>query len=574
MNLRKLRLFFHAIRYTRPHQLMHRLRLMVKRKVLARLAGRSWINRTAHADPNSLPWRDDAPRTVLPPRRRSVKSVSEDGRITLEFLNRARDLGQPIDWRPQELRTGTRLWLLNLHYHEFLEGLEPHQAAAVMLDWVERVTPFDPGYWLDNWNSYSLSIRVVVWMQQLSSRELPFDEFQRSRLQGSLIAQLRFLRKNLELDIGGNHLIKNIKALLWARSALRGPEAEAWGQLGEGLLDRELSEQVLPDGMHYELSPTYHNQVFADLIDCYTVLPDGPRRVALGVTLDRMAQLCADFRHPDGGVSLFNDGGLYFAYAPDDCLEAWASLRGHRPEPRALFAVPDAGYYGLRHQTPHGEQLVVMDCAELAPTFLPAHGHGDALAFEWSVDNQRIFVDAGVYEYNPGDQRAYSRATSSHNTVNLDGIDQSEFWKAFRVGRRAHITRCDYRPDADLPGFTLTGAHDGYRHLPGAPVHQRKLSAAPDRLRIVDRVIGGDGQRVEAAFLLHPECTVELRPNRCVVRRGTTTVCLQSEAEFEIDDATWHPDQGIATKTICLRLACGQAPCESTVDLVVERDHS
>ena len=27
-----------------------------------------------------------------------------------------------------------------------------------------------------------------------------------------------FLRNNLELDIQGNHLIKNIKALLWASS--------------------------------------------------------------------------------------------------------------------------------------------------------------------------------------------------------------------------------------------------------------------------------------------------------------------------------------------------------------------
>ena len=571
MNLRQLRLLGHAVRYTRPHQLAHRLKLMLKRKALARLASRRMIERTAHADARVLRWRADAPKPLLPPRRRLVSSVSATGEITLNFLNRRRALGEPIDWRPEDLKVGTRLWLLNLHYHEFLEGLDESAAAAVMLDWIERVRPFDPGYWLDNWNSYSLSIRVVVWMQQLAARDLPFDDTQRSRVQGSLIAQLRFLRKNLELDIGGNHLIKNIKALLWSRAALEGPEAEAWGEMGDRLLDRELAEQILPDGMHYELSPTYHNQVFADLIDCYTALPDGERRVRLRDLLDRMAQVCVDFRHPDGGVSQFNDGGLYFAYTPDECLDAWGAVRSARPTAQQLFALPSAGYYGLRCCGAHGEQLVVVDCAELAPTFLPAHGHGDALALEWSVGGKRIFVDAGVYEYNPGERRAYSRATSSHNTVSLDGEDQSEFWKAFRVGRRAHITRCEHRPDPERTGFNLIGAHDGYSRMAGRPLHEREVSAAQDELQIVDRIVGGSGQRAEARLLLHPDCLVELQPGGCLIRNGNISIELKTTAAASIEEASWHPDQGIDVPTKRLKFSLGVAPCEGRIDIKVLR---
>lgn len=563
MNLKKAQLLYHSMRYTRPHQLFNRLALQLKRKTLVRLATPALIERTAMTDATELALSAHPPRAQLAPRRHLVKSL--DNGIELNFLNRVRPLRGAdgrIDWRPEELKTGTRLWLLNLHYTEFLEALPGEQAGRVVLDWIEQVKPFEPGYWLDNWNSYSLSIRVVVWMQLLAAGELGLDAEERARVDGSLIAQLRFLRKNLELDICGNHLIKNIKALLWAAAYFDGEEARRWGETGLQLLQREVDEQVLADGMHYELSPTYHNQVFADLIDCYTALPAGAARDQLGQTLDQMAQLCADFRHPDGGVSLFNDCGLYFAYKADECLAAHRALRDKRVEPQRQIALQTSGYYGLRD----GDDLFLLDCAELAPDYLPAHGHGDALAFEWSVAGQRVFVDAGVFEYNPGPKRAYSRATSAHNTVNLDGEDQSEFWKAFRVGRRAHITRCDYRAGAD--GFELTGSHDGYTRLPGSPLHTRRFAVTPQRVEICDEISGGAGQRAQAVLLLHPDARVErLNDSRVLVVAGAARVELEASAAIAVEPASWHPDQGIDLPTQKLCVDYGAAPCRGSLTL-------
>ncbi len=565
MNLKKAQLLYHSMRHTRAHQLFFRFALLAKRKFRVRTASQALIERTAMADPNSLALAALPPKPTLAPREYLVKSL--DKGIELNFLNRVRSLRNAdgsIDWRPEELKTGTRLWLLNLHYTEFLEGLPPEEAGRVMLDWVAQVKPFEAGYWLDNWNSYSLSIRVVVWMQQLSARELGLSEPEKQRIKGSLIAQMRFLRKNLELDIGGNHLIKNIKALLWASAFFEGKEAERWGLLGSQLLAREVDEQILADGMHYELSPTYHNQVFADFLDCYTVLPDGQTRDRLGLTLDTMAQLVADFRHPDGGVSLFNDCGLYFAYSADACLAAYASLREHTPDPQQHVALPTSGYFGLRE----GSDLFLIDCAELAPTYLPAHGHGDALSFEWSVDGQRIFVDPGVYEYNPGPKRAYSRATSAHNTVNLDGEDQSEFWKAFRVGRRARISTCEYQVTES--GFKLSGAHDGYTRLAGKPVHERRFEVTRQRIQIVDRITGGSGQLAQAVLLLHPEATVEqLDENTVKINAAKAVVQVSASAPIHVDTASWHPDQGIDLSTQKLRIDYGNAPCQG--ELVLEK---
>lgn len=529
-----------------------------------RIANPAMIERTAMVSPKSVGLHPSPPQGKLKERTHNVKTL-ENG-IELQFLNRVRQLRKSdgsIDWRPEELKTGTRLWLLNLHYTEFLEGLPADEAGRVILDWIRQVKPFEQGYWLDNWNSYSLSIRVVVWMQQLAARDLVINMDEKDLIKGSLIAQIRFLRKNLELDICGNHLIKNIKALLWASAFFDDKESEQWSALGLHLLRRELKEQILADGMHFELSPTYHNQVFADLLDCYTAMKDTPERNSLGHLLDKMAQVSIDFCHPDGGVSLFNDCGLYFAYTTEDCLSAYEKLRNKSVSPKQHIALEKSGYYGLRSNN----DLFLVDCAELAPKYLPAHGHGDALSFEWSINGQRIFVDAGVYEYNPGTKRAYSRATSSHNTVNLDGKDQSEFWKAFRVGRRAHISYCNYK--VTKKGFKLTGSHDGYTRLAGTPIHTRRFDVAQDTVTIEDEIRGGNGQLVQAVLLLHPDMKVKhTGKNKLLVYSARLEVEITASAPIKQETSNWHPDQGMTYLTTKLTINYGTAPCQGKIRIV------
>ena len=71
-----------------------------------------------------------------------------------------------------------------------------------------------------------------------------------------------FLRRHLEFDVGGNHLIKNLKALA-GLAVLFGDERTLDRTLN--LLSRQLAVQVLPDGGHFERAPAYHCQVLADL---------------------------------------------------------------------------------------------------------------------------------------------------------------------------------------------------------------------------------------------------------------------------------------------------------------------
>lgn len=80
-------------------------------------------------------------------------------------------------------------------------------------------------------------------------------------------AEARWLRKRLEIHLLGNHLWANAKALVFGGTFFEGDEADAWRQKGLALIRRELDEQILADGGHFERSPMYHAIVLEDLLD-------------------------------------------------------------------------------------------------------------------------------------------------------------------------------------------------------------------------------------------------------------------------------------------------------------------
>lgn len=586
--LTRLRLLYHSLRHTRPGQLWARLRLMAMRKASvlgARLglAPRGWYRAPAPAE--RLP---ADPRGPLFPGAEAVARPLLGLPATIDLVGTPFTLAAGMEWHPPALERGTRLELLNLHYMEYLPGLSVAARTQVVLDWIERNPPLRRGYWKDDWNSYALSIRVVVWMDLLSAGGLDVEPAQRTHVLQSLAAQLRFLAKNVESDIGGNHLIKNIRALVRGGRLFEGPEADGWLRLGARLLERELTEQVLPDGMHFELSPSYHLQVLGDLLDTRRALAplvDGPLRAVrerLDEVLGRMLKVAASVTHPDGLPSLFADGGLHMTHSTAALLRAWALHGPRTPVPQAAegcWSLPHAGYYGLRQ----GDDLLLVDCGPVGAAHLPAHGHGDALSFEWTVGGARVAVDAGVAEYHAGPLRAYSRSTRAHNTLTLDDQDQSEFWSAFRVARRAQARVEAWSGDGASP-FRLVGSHDGYARGAGAPVHRRTFEAGPGRLSVVDEVLGGSGQEAVARLLLGPEVQVHLEPAGSRVRgallsvqtpaegalRGCTLhLRLMTTADLSVEPGVWMPDFGRRQEVQRLVLRYGKAPCRGEFTLTI-----
>ncbi len=551
MTFGRVRLVATSIRHTKPRQLVARTRLQLKRRA------HRWTHglRAAMSSANGcqLTVTGAPPSAIFAPRSHLVSRV--DHTTVLLLANLKWTLSTPMDWHPAALAVGTRLEKLHLHYMEYLEAVGDAQFEAIVMDWIRGNPPYREEYWLDNWNSYALSIRVTVWMQQYARRRDTLSAATRAAMETSIAAQLRFLERNLERDIGGNHLLKNVKALLWASRFFLGGQASAWQRLGDRLLAEELDEQILPDGFHFERSPSYHAQAFADLLECRALVGHADTRVRLDHVLRQMAHIVADTAHPDGHPSLFNDGGLHMTYSPAELLRAYASLSGEAVGARGSFAFKDAGYFGIRD----GQDLVIADCGRVGPDHLPAHAHGDILSFEWSVGGHRVVVDAGVSEYNPGKWRRYARSTRAHNTVTVGDQDQCEFWKAFRVGRRANVTLHHY---SDVDGLTLDGSHDGFTHLDAAPVHRRQLKATAGRVEVRDIVTGGAGQPVVSRLLLHPGLQVRRCAQGIEIVNRSVQVTLATSHPISIDQAWWCPDFNVRIPTIQVSLQYGDAPCE------------
>ena len=326
-------------------QIFARFYLMAKRYLFSFFANLAPFKSLKETKIYNLKNKNSLPKPIF---KKRFKSIISSEPLELCFLNKSIKFSSPIDWHKKELKEGTRLWLLNLHYMEFLEGLSEEQAIKYMINWIDSNPKFEKEYWLDSWNSYSLSIRVVVWMQILAQRKNNIDDELYQKIISSIYEQIIFLRNNIELDIQGNHLIKNIKALLWASSFFDDKFSDQFYNQGIKLLKEELSKQVLDDGMHFELSPAYHCQVFADLLECSTLLREDQNKNLLKAKLSKMADCLNALTHTDGEISLFGDGGIDMTYSPQECINIYSNLFNLEPKFKNTINLPSAGYYGLK----------------------------------------------------------------------------------------------------------------------------------------------------------------------------------------------------------------------------------
>ncbi len=181
------------------------------------------------------------------------------GENRFRFLNQDGGVTGPQDWNDS---ARDKLWLYNLHYFDDLCAEDAagrnHWHEALIRRWIDENQPGTG----NGWEPYPLSLRIVNWIRYgLNGNVLPKNATQ------SLAVQARYLRKTIEWHLLGNHLFANAKALLFAGAWFEGREADDWLAEGSRILLRELEEQILPDGGHFELSPMYHVIILEDVLD-------------------------------------------------------------------------------------------------------------------------------------------------------------------------------------------------------------------------------------------------------------------------------------------------------------------
>jgi uncharacterized heparinase superfamily protein len=409
------------------------------------------------------------------------------------------------------------LWRFHLYYWDWAWALESAGwgtsargvFGALWSSWHAAVMPGrGPA-----WQPYPAALRA--WTFCGLYRALASGSQFEGPLRAELAALAGFLRRNLETDVGGNHLIKNLKALV-GLAVFFGDDRLLARALGR--LRRQLDVQVLPDGGHYERAPAYHCQVLGDLVDIARLLRAVGRDEQEGLPekIAAMRRWLGLVLSPGGDVPLLNDG---FPVSAELLAELAPPPRPDGP----LQVLPDTG---LALATAGGWHLLA-DIGPPCPRELPAHAHADTLSCLVHVDDAPLLIDTGTSTYAAGPVRDRERSTSAHNTLEVGHRDSTEVWGAFRAGRRARVRGVAAHVD---PGYvtntgqdtvTVEAAHDGYRGLPGRPVHHRRWALRPDELRVDDTVTGEGRHDIVVRWHLAPGSRLRLIPGGAVVTRGT-----------------------------------------------------
>lgn len=457
------------------------------------------------------------------------------------------------------------VWELSRHHHLTLmatafyvsrDGRYAECVAQHLRSWW-RENPFLSGvHWI---SGIELGLRLIAWIwvrRLLDDWRLSPNLFEGNAV---FLQQLHHHQEFLATfqshgSSANNHLLAEAAALF--ASACAFPyfrESADWRAQAARVLKREIPRQTFSDGLNRELATAYHGFV---LELCLVAALEGEavgqslgREVwsriqsmadALAAILDARGQaprqgdsddgIVLLLDHPDDrkSASLLSTAEVLFGacswwprFAREDLrTPLWTALTkprgalGDRPKCRPCI-FPEAGMVLLRDRCGESDEIWCR-CDHGPHGYLStaAHAHADALSIEVRYGGIDILADPGTYcYYGDPEWRAYFRSTLGHNTLSLDGTDQSISGGPFLWLTHARSDLISVGGLDDGPVAEWMASHRGYERLRPSAVHQRRvrLERAARRL-VVEDVIESDGDHAcKLAFHLGPAVQCRLK---------------------------------------------------------------
>ena len=513
-----------------------------------------------------------APRPVFCVIEQSYRNraVAEDacaGRFT--HIGITLELGVEPDWLSRDLPADEE-W--RIEWSKFYYGLDLAQALRetgdhkylrswerLVRSWIDQVpvgldTSDVTGRRVQNW--------VYAWNLFASS---PGFTGLAEGLEGQIIAsiaqQIDHLRNRLTPE--RNHRTLELYALFITALAL--PEVDRDG----GLLDfaitelhRNLMTDIRPDGVHRESSTHYHMTVLRSFLGAREnarrfglALPDG-----YDERLKRACEFAAHCHRPDGMIPALSDSdtGSYkdllelaasIFSRPDFLYVATAGERGVVPRKR-FASFPDGGYFTERSGWGEGpysfgdERYLIFDCGPLGDG---GHGHYDLLNVEIAAQGRPLIIDPGRYTYSEQapNWRRWFKSTAAHNTVTVDGLDQTPYRRGKPKGQ---IAQGRFIKRLSAPGFDVLC---GEATSPAYEViHTRRIFfIAGEYWIIADRLHGTRPHRFDLRFHLSPESeggvVIEEQGDNRVARTEECALVFHSVSEINVEQGWYAPAYGI-----------------------------
>jgi hypothetical protein len=474
--MNKIYLFISTIKYLKFTQIFFRIYYLIRLKI-RKSVNFKYITDIKSVECNQLTLQKGVPYSTI------------DFRLDIfNFLNIKHYFSNGIDWNHSEYG---KLWTYNLNYFDFLSRVDRCEDGVKIIQ-SYLVSDSNRSVGLE---SYPTSLRGINWVKFLSRYSVDNNDINRD-----LFRQYEILLDNLEYHLMGNHLLENGFSLLFGGYYFK--EDKFYNKAVE-ILIRELDEQILPDGGHFELSPMYQQIILSKLLDCINLVSNNTWKDqhVLQVLIDYASSMLGwlkEISYSSLDIPMFNDSAHNIAPSTRD-LFVYADRLGVHIE---RISLGESGYRKI-------EKLnyeCILDIGNVQAKYIPGHTHADTFNFEVRVDGMPFIVDSGIGTYESNSKRHIERSTQSHNTVEVMNVNSSEVWGGFRVGNRAVVSKIKES------NSEISATHDGYLRRFNI-LHARKWSFKDDCIIITDSL----SHSSKAKFYIHFHPSVNISTIKKVV---------------------------------------------------------
>lgn len=474
------------------------------------------------------------------------------GRVTV--AGRTIAVGAHPDWTANPY-PDDREWRVD--WVKFYCGLDLAHAwqvtgdAAYVECWISLVSSYmaqvSPGHDATEVIARRIQNWIYTWNRFVDGRRASFDAAFAERLMAYLWQEVAVVEAQLSPE--RNHRTLELYALLVAAVAC--PDRDVDGRLQAfalAALRDNLLEDVRVDGVHREASTHYHCVALRSWLGTLTIAR------GLGVDLgsafhDRLAAasaFAAAVHRPDGRIPALSDadGDSYLdvvglaatLFEREDWR--WVATAGRQGvAPQALdHEFPVGGYHLQRSGWTGDARYLLFDCGPLGDG---GHGHYDLLNVEVFANQQPLITDPGRYTYSEIGERNWRhwfKGTRAHNTVTVDGLDQTTYSRRKPKGAIAtgRLLARSTAPTLDLiVGEARTAGYDA--------VHTRTvLFVAREYWVVIDHLVAPTPHRYQLRWHLSPAASaaVDVDEGASRVRGHGVTLAIAQARRLQLE-ADW-----------------------------------
>lgn len=491
--LKRIALYYNTIKYLKTSQILYRLYYFILNKI---------IDKTIDYSKNH-----EKKYFFLTFYNSSHVKVNYIGNNEFIFLNIKHVFFETINW---DFKQYGILWTYNLCYFDFLNQNELSVDEGLRL--INNFIDFETKTGND---SYPLSLRVINWIKFLSKHNI-----QSPKIANAIYLQCNRLINRIEYDTLGNHLIENGMALYWASYFFKD---QNFYNKSKNIILKELKEQILADGGHFELSPMYHQIILHRVLECLYLesknvfFKDDEFKENLTIKATLMLSWIEQLTFSNNQVPNVNDSDNNIAINIQQ-IRSLAQLLGIKPLSTNL---KESGYRLIRKK----KYECFIDIGTICSSYQPAHTHSDIFNFLLNVNNVPLIVEVGISTYEKNKRRHLERSTKSHNTVIVNETDPIETWSSFRVAKRAKV---DIISEEDQVEYIAK--HDGYKKT--KLYHTRHFKFQETKIHIGDYI--SKSSLSTAVYHFPPNQKINLVDN--VIFLADVTITFNNYIKIDLEE--------------------------------------